>query len=80
VLLRGSITPAVFKHTLQLHLSDTNAEDSLTLINTDLETIGQGIRLLHELWASSLEIALAIWLLARQIGLASLVPVGFALC
>ncbi|KAL3483855.1 P-loop containing nucleoside triphosphate hydrolase protein [Aspergillus germanicus] len=79
VLLRGSITPAVFKHTLLLHLSDTNAEDSLTLINTDLETIGQGIRLLHELWASSLEIALAIWLLARQIGLASLVPVGFAL-
>ncbi|KAL2851369.1 P-loop containing nucleoside triphosphate hydrolase protein [Aspergillus pseudodeflectus] len=79
VLLRGSITPAVFKHTLQLHLTDTNAEDSLTLINTDLETIGQGIRLLHELWASSLEICLAIWLLARQIGLASLVPVGFAL-
>ncbi|KAJ0414514.1 P-loop containing nucleoside triphosphate hydrolase protein [Aspergillus carlsbadensis] len=79
VILRGSITPSLFQHTLQLDLSDTNAEDSLTLINTDLEMIGQGIRLLHEVWASSLEIGLAIWLLARQIGLASLVPVGFAI-
>ncbi|KAL2858516.1 hypothetical protein BJY01DRAFT_530 [Aspergillus pseudoustus] len=79
VLLRGSITPLLFRHTLQLDISDTSAEDSLTLVNTDLEMIGQGIRLLHEVWISSLEIGIAIWLLARQIGLASLVPVGFAI-
>ncbi|KAL2817570.1 P-loop containing nucleoside triphosphate hydrolase protein [Aspergillus granulosus] len=79
VILRGSVTPSLFRHTLQLDISDTSAEDSLTLVNTDLETIGHGLRLLHEVWASSLEVGLAIWLLARQIGLASLVPVGFAL-
>ncbi|KAL2817069.1 hypothetical protein BDW59DRAFT_175603 [Aspergillus cavernicola] len=79
VVLRGSVIPSLFHHALHLDISDTSGEDSLTLINTDLETIGQGIRVLHEIWASSVEIGIAIWLLARQIHLACLAPVGFAI-
>ncbi|TPR02115.1 Proline racemase family protein [Aspergillus niger] len=43
-------------------------------MGTDVERIVSGSRVTHELWASLLEIAIAIYLLERQVGVACLVP------
>jgi hypothetical protein len=40
-------------------------------MSADVERVGTGLRTLHEVWASTLEIALALWLIKGQIGVAA---------
>jgi ATP-binding cassette subfamily C (CFTR/MRP) protein 1 len=77
-MMRGSVVPFIFRKTLQLDLADVKPVAALTLISTNMETITQGIILMHEVWASAIEIGLAVYLLERQLGAASAVPVRFA--
>lgn len=49
-------------------------------MNADLERIRFGLRSMHNLWASPIEIGLASWLLYRQLGLAFLAPVIVVTC
>lgn len=78
-MIRGSLIPCIYRKTLILETSEVNPAAALTLISTDIETIKDGIVRLHELWASPIEIALAIYLLNRQVGAASAVPAAFAI-
>lgn len=41
-------------------------------MSADVERIAVGLRSLHEVWANPIEVGVGIWLLQRQIGLASL--------
>ena len=43
-------------------------------MGTDVERIVESMNLIHELWATVLEIGVAVWLLERQISYASFVP------
>ena len=78
-MMRGSLIPCIYKKTLDLETSEVNPAAALTLVSTDIETIKDGIVHLHELWASPIEVAIAIYLLKRQLGAASGVPAGFAI-
>jgi hypothetical protein len=49
-------------------------------MSTDIERIAGGVTQVHETWASIVELAIAIWLIERQLGVAVLVPVGFGIC
>lgn len=44
-------------------------------MGTDVERIIGGMQLLHEVWASLLDIAIASWLLEDQLSLAALAPI-----
>jgi hypothetical protein len=44
-------------------------------MGTDVERIVETLRLMHEMWASIPEIAVAVWLLSRQVSYAALLPV-----
>jgi ATP-binding cassette, subfamily C (CFTR/MRP), member 1 len=46
----------------------------VTLMGTDVDRILVGLRSIHEVWASLLDMGVAIYLLERQLGLACLVP------
>ena len=48
-------------------------------MSTDVERIVDGLQTLHETWASLLDIAVAVWLLERQMGLACVAPVVLVL-
>lgn len=80
--MRGSIIPLVFQKSL---LVDSAASSTfsptaaLTLVSTDIETISGGIPQIHETWSNLIEIGLAIYLLSRQLGAASVMGVGFAI-
>jgi hypothetical protein len=45
---------------------------AVTLMSTDIERIGGGIREIHETYANFVEVALALWLLARLLKLATI--------
>ncbi len=76
VMVRGSLVSLIYHHTLKLNISSTSETASLTLINADVERIGSGIRNMHELWASFIEIGLSIWLLEMSIGVSTVAAVA----
>lgn len=53
--------------------------EAITLIGTDVERIVSNLRNVHEIWASVLEVGVAIWLLEREIWIACLVPLVISL-
>jgi hypothetical protein len=48
-------------------------------MGTDVERIVQALKFIHEVWASIPEIAVAVWLLARQMSFAAFMPLVVAL-
>ncbi|KAJ9142479.1 Multidrug resistance-associated protein 1 [Pleurostoma richardsiae] len=73
-MARGCLASAVYKKTTE---SKAVADDSaaVTLMSTDVERIRQGFLTLHEYWANTVEVALASWLLQRQLGAAFAAPI-----
>jgi hypothetical protein len=65
--------------TYQLDIAETAAAEVITLMGVDTERISAGLFHLHEIWANTIEIGLAIWLLERQMGVACLVPIVIAI-
>jgi ABC-type multidrug transport system fused ATPase/permease subunit len=78
-MVRGVLITMLYKKASCLTLSDNDPANSLTLMSADVERITQGWQTMHEIWANSVEIALAIYLLERQLGISCIVPVCVAL-
>lgn len=74
--LRGSLIGVIYKKTLGMSTSALAESEAVTLMNADVERITVGLRQSQELWASLYEIALAIYLLHKQISWAALTPLG----
>ncbi|EPS25450.1 hypothetical protein PDE_00383 [Penicillium oxalicum 114-2] len=72
VMIRGSLVSLIYDKTL--HLTPAVAADgsAVTLMSTDIDRIVMGTRHLHEFYANFIEIPIALWLLARLLGLASI--------
>ena len=64
----------IYHQTTKLSGHDVKDTAALTLMGTDVERIGNSLRLLHETWASVVEVGVALYLLERQIFLVCLVP------
>ncbi|KAI0975024.1 ABC transporter [Xylaria arbuscula] len=72
--LRALLINAIYtKVTTAPHVGDGD-NAAVTLMGTDVERIYTGTRLIHEVWAGIIQIAIASWLLYQQLGLAFLAP------
>ncbi|KAJ5098890.1 hypothetical protein N7532_005891 [Penicillium argentinense] len=78
-MVRGILVTMLYKKASSLNLNETDPANSLTLMSADVERITQGWQTMHEIWGNSAEIALAIYLLERQLGISCIVPVCVAL-
>ncbi|KAJ5794165.1 hypothetical protein N7457_000764 [Penicillium paradoxum] len=78
-MVRGVLVTMLYKKASCLTLGETDPANSLTLMSADVERITQGWQTMHEIWANSVEIALAIYLLQIQLGISCVVPVCVAL-
>ncbi|KHN96132.1 ABC transporter [Metarhizium album ARSEF 1941] len=74
-LYRGSLTAMIFSKTLKMSASSTSEAEAITLMSADIDRIGSSMSLIHELYASVIELALALWLLYRLLGMAILAPI-----
>ncbi|KAJ5901474.1 hypothetical protein N7495_002002 [Penicillium taxi] len=77
--IRGSLCNLIYTKTLDLSSTALDESVAVSLMSTDTESICQSAATLHELWASPIESAVAIFLLYRQLGLAALAPVVVAI-
>lgn len=78
-MIRGSLVSFIYRKTLSLHLNEAKSSAALTLASSDVDRIGLTVESGHEIWASSIETILALVLLQRQLGWASIAPVLLAL-
>lgn len=74
--LRGSLIGVIYKKTMGMSSTALSESEAVTLMNADVERITVGLRQSQELWASLYEIALAVFLLHKQISWAALTPLG----
>ncbi|PWY93092.1 multidrug resistance-associated protein [Aspergillus sclerotioniger CBS 115572] len=72
--VRAGLISMIYQQTTNLSGNDVKDTAALTLMGTDVERIGNSLRLLHETWASIVEVGVALYLLERQIFLVCLVP------
>lgn len=79
-MARGCLIGAVYKKTTETRLSEANDAATITLMSTDIERIRLGFLNLHEFWANTIEVALASWLLQRQLGAAFAAPLVVVIC
>lgn len=70
----------LFDKSTDLKITDADPASAMTLMSADIERIVTGWQGMHELWASMIEIALAIFLLEQQLGPACVVPIVVAIC
>ncbi|KAL0930703.1 ABC transporter [Colletotrichum truncatum] len=74
-MLRGVLISAIYHKTTVVTLAAANDSEALTLINADVDRVKNGFQQIHEYWANTIEVALACWLLQRQIGVAFVAPI-----
>ncbi|EAW07798.1 putative ABC multidrug transporter [Aspergillus clavatus NRRL 1] len=77
-MVRGAIVSMIYNKASRLSVKDADPAASLTLMSADVERIVQGWQTIHDIWGNAAEIALAIYLLETQLGVACAVPVGVA--
>ncbi|KAF5128306.1 ABC transporter gloK [Metarhizium anisopliae] len=78
-LYRGSLVTMIFRKTLRMSASSTSEAEAITLMSADIDRIGSSMSLIHELYASVIELAVALWLLYRLLGIAILAPIGWVI-
>jgi ATP-binding cassette subfamily C (CFTR/MRP) protein 1 len=76
VMIRGCLRSAIYQRTTLLKIKSKENSASVALMSTDAERINVGFQLIHDIWANTIEVGLAAWLLERQLGVSFLVPVG----
>lgn len=77
--VKGGLIGLVYQETMKARTVDLGETTAIALMGTDIERIGHNFLQLHEIWASIIEIGVAIWLLERQVFLACLAPVAVIL-
>ena len=77
-MARGGLISMLFAKTSLLKSDDVDPSAALTLMSADIERITNGWQTMHEIWANTIEIGIAIYLLQRQLGAACAIPVAVA--
>ena len=78
-MARGGLISMMFAKTSSMDSNTVDPAQALTLMSADIERITNGWQTMHEIWASIIEIAIAIYLLERQLGAACAIPIAVAI-
>jgi ABC-type bacteriocin/lantibiotic exporter with double-glycine peptidase domain len=80
-MVRSVLVTEIFQKATKVRMGFDNDSAALTLMSTDMERINVGLRPVHDIWASIIQVALASWMLYNQLGVVFVAPMGVvALC
>ena len=79
-MIRGGLIALLYRKVLDMETKKASKSASVTLMSIDMEKIAYGLQTIHQTWAGVIEIALALWLLERQLGLAVVGSVLVSAC
>ncbi|GAB1316363.1 hypothetical protein MFIFM68171_06573 [Madurella fahalii] len=72
--MRSQLIDSCYRQLLKLRLAALDSGNAATLINVDMQHIMEGCKILHDIWASVITVAVAVYLLYRKIQLAFIAP------
>lgn len=78
-MFRGALVSMLYNKATDLSLTAVDPASALTLMSADVERIVTGMQTMHELWSNTIEVAVAIYLLERQLGVACVIPIAVAI-
>jgi ATP-binding cassette, subfamily C (CFTR/MRP), member 1 len=78
-MIRGSLVSAIYDKTMEISITALENSQAVSLMSTDIQRIVDGLKFVHEIWANLLQVAIATWLLSREIGVACVAPVAISL-
>ncbi|PYH94822.1 putative ABC multidrug transporter [Aspergillus ellipticus CBS 707.79] len=76
IMARSILVTETFLKATQARIGTGDDSAALTLMSTDMERIQRGFRSLHEFWASTIQAALAAWMLYDRLGVVFVAPIG----
>lgn len=76
--VRGALVTAVFAKSLRLNTAQLTDSAAITLISADVDRICGSLKEIDDLFATPIEIAVAIFLLRLQIGVSCIAPVALS--
>lgn len=78
-MVRGGLISLISDVTLLLDADSVKESAAVTLMSADVDRIVAGLEYSDHIWAAPIEIAVALYLLDRELGLPCLVPLGISL-
>lgn len=75
-MARSILVTEIFQKATRVRMGFDNDSAALTLMSTDIERINNGLRSIHDIWASIIQAALASWMLYKQLGVVFVAPMG----
>lgn len=72
---RGAMVVLIYQHTLGIQDGLYDDSAAVTLMSTDVDNIANILVTLNECWAEVIEVTVGIYLLARQVGWVSIMPI-----
>ncbi|KAL9614735.1 MAG: hypothetical protein Q9167_000804 [Letrouitia subvulpina] len=78
-MARGGLISMLFAKASTLETNAVDSASALTLMSADIERIWNGWQTMHEIWANTIEVTLAVYLLGRQLGAACAIPLAVAI-
>ena len=77
--VRGSLISIIYAKSVDLSITALDDSVAVTLMSTDTQSIVTGLTGINDLWAVPIELAIALYLLARQLGAATVASAAIAL-
>lgn len=74
--LRGLLSARILKKSLKLNVSTAKESGALALLSNDIESIISSLDQFYDLLAAAPEIAVALYLLSREVGAAFFLPIS----
>lgn len=74
-MTRAGLMSVIYHRTTELHKYKLSDSQAVTLMGTDAERVCNSLQSFHGCWISVIEIALAAYLLEREVSLTCVVPV-----
>lgn len=80
-MIRGGLIAALFAQMMRLPAESINDSGAMSLMGSDAESLAEYLHItITDTWADVIQLALAIYLLARMIGAVCVAPVLVAIC
>ncbi|KAJ6786163.1 hypothetical protein PWT90_00725 [Aphanocladium album] len=80
-IFRGSLVALIYQKTVRVSSAEISDAEAVTLMSADIDRIALSLQILYDFSVGLVEVALAIWLLFRLLGVAMIAPaIHVALC
>ncbi|KAF4502374.1 multidrug resistance [Fusarium agapanthi] len=72
-VVRADLSMRIYQQSLLLDRVVDTGDSSTTMMTADVERVQLGVRKIHDAWASFVSVAIGLWLIEAQLGLAALI-------